>query len=181
MTRDRQPAALPASSRTMSPSCATPGWSASSRWRGGACRGPPIRRPSHYQYPQCRKRHCRRWQARKFAGSALTSFCEYACAKPPEGADWSPFRRIAAGVFPASGRPTAPAHQANPIEGEHELFGSSLRPNDVRADPSQGDASVLTTLDTFDVDDAPADSVKLQRPLPDGAVVVATGSQRMRE
>jgi putative SOS response-associated peptidase YedK len=116
----------------------------------------------------------------------FTSFCEYADTKPRKTPTWFAFddsRPLAvfAGVWTTwhGKRGT----KANPIEGEHQLFG--FLTTDANAEVSavhpKAMPVILTTpqeIETWMT--APAEeALKLQRPLPDGALkVVATGEKK---
>jgi putative SOS response-associated peptidase YedK len=114
-----------------------------------------------------------------------TSFCEYADTKPRKTPTWFAFDEtrplaVFAGIWTTwhGVRGT----KANPVEGEHQLFGFlTCDPNtEVGAVHPKAMPVVLTTeaeIETWMT--APAEeALKLQRPLPDGSLkIVATGEK----
>jgi putative SOS response-associated peptidase YedK len=115
-----------------------------------------------------------------------TSFCEYAATKPKKTPTWFAFddtRPLAvfAGVWTTwhGKRGT----KAKPIEGEHQLFGFlTTEPNEeVGAIHPKAMPVILTTkaeIEQWMTANA-EDAIKLQRPLPDGALrIVATGMRK---
>jgi putative SOS response-associated peptidase YedK len=157
------------------------------RW-GMPC--PPTYGHSHVtNIRNTKSAHWRRW-----LGPAnrcvvpFTSFCEYADTKPKKTPTWfalSPDRPLAvfAGIWCTwkGVRGT----KANPVEGEHLLFGFlTTEPNDVVA-PIHPKAMpvILTTPDEIELwMTAPAeDALNLQRPLPDGVLQVVARGERKDE
>jgi putative SOS response-associated peptidase YedK len=131
--------------------------------------------------------HWRRWlKPENRCVVPWTSFCEYAATKPKKTPTWFAFddsRPLAvfAGVWTTwhGTRGT----KAKPVEGEPQLFGFlTTDANDiVGAVHPKAMPVVLRTQD--DIDrwmTAPADeAIKMQRPLPDGALkIVATGERK---
>jgi putative SOS response-associated peptidase YedK len=114
-----------------------------------------------------------------------TSFCEYADTKPKKTATWFAFddsRPLAvfAGIWTTwhGTRGT----KANPVEGEHQLFGFlTTDANDVvgAIHPKAMPVILTTPAEIEQWMTAPAEeAMKLQRPLPDGALkIVATGQK----
>jgi putative SOS response-associated peptidase YedK len=131
--------------------------------------------------------HWRRWlKPENRCVVPWTSFCEYAATKPKKTPTWFAFddaRSLAvfAGVWTTwhGTRGT----KANPVEGEHQLFGFlTTNANDiVGAVHPKAMPVILRKHD--DIDrwmTAPADeAIKMQRPLSDGALkIVATGERK---
>ena len=115
-----------------------------------------------------------------------TSFCEYANTKPKKTPTWFAFgddRPLSffAGIWTAW-RGTR-GTKANPVEGEHQLFGFlTTEANDVvGAIHPKAMPVILTTPEEIETwMTAPAEeALKLQRPLPDGELkIVATGERK---
>ncbi|SEE72822.1 Putative SOS response-associated peptidase YedK [Rhizobiales bacterium GAS191] len=130
--------------------------------------------------------HCRPWLGR--ANRCLvpwTSFCEYAPTTPRKTPTWfslSEDRPLAffAGLWTTwhGKRGT----KANPIEGEHQLFGFLTTDANAEVAPIHPKAMpvILTTAERIEAWlMAPTqEALRLQRPLPDGSLmVVATGEK----
>jgi putative SOS response-associated peptidase YedK len=117
-----------------------------------------------------------------------TAFCEYADTRPRKTPTWFAFdesRPLAAfaGIWTAwhGTRGT----KANPVEGEHQLFGFlTTEPNDIVA-PIHPKAMpvILTTMAEIDTwMTAPAEeALKLQRALPDGVLAIVAQGERKDE
>jgi putative SOS response-associated peptidase YedK len=114
-----------------------------------------------------------------------TSFCEYADTKPRKTPTWFSFgaeRPLAffAGVWATwHGRCGT---KANPVEGEHTLFGflTTEANLEVRAVHPKAMPAILATVEEVETWlTAPAEeALKLQRPLPDSALkIVMTGEK----
>lgn len=131
--------------------------------------------------------HWRRWlRPENRCVVPFTSFCEYADTKPKKTPTWFAIDEsrplsFFAGIWTAwhGTRGT----KANPVEGEHQLFGFlTTDANDVvGAIHPKAMPVILTTeaeIETWMT--APADEAfKLQRPLPDGSLkIVATGERQ---
>jgi putative SOS response-associated peptidase YedK len=116
----------------------------------------------------------------------FTSFCEYADTKPRKTPTWfavSDDRPLAvfAGLW-CSWR-GARGTKANPVEGEHQLFGFlTTEANDVvAAVHPKAMPVILTTPDEIETwMSAPAEeALRLQRPLPNGVLrIVARGERK---
>jgi len=133
--------------------------------------------------------HWRRWlKPENRCLVPLTSFCEYADTKPKKTPTWFAFDEsrplaVFAGIWTAwSGiRGT----KANPVEGDHQLFGFlTTEANDiVGAIHPKAMPVILTTpaeIETWMT--APADeALKLQRPLPNGSLLVVARGERKDE
>ncbi len=131
--------------------------------------------------------HWRRWlKPENRCVVPWTSFCEYADTKPKKTSTWFAF---------AEGRPLAGfagiwtawhgtrGTKANPVEGEHQLFGFlTTEPNDVigAIHPKAMPVILTTNAEIEQWMTAPAEqALKLQRPLPDGTLkIVATGERK---
>ena len=131
--------------------------------------------------------HWRRWlKPESRCVVPWTSFCEYANTKPKKTPTWFAFgddRPLSffAGIWTAW-RGTR-GTKANPVEGEHQLFGFlTIEANDVvGAIHPKAMPVILTTPEEIETwMTAPAEQVlKLQRPLPDGELkIVATGERK---
>ena len=131
--------------------------------------------------------HWRRWlHQENRCVVPWTSFCEYADTKPKKTPTWIAFNTerplaVFAGIWTTwiGSRGT----KANPVEGEHQLFGFlTTEPNDVVAEIHlKAMPVILTTLDEIETwMAAPVeDALKLQRPLDDGKLkIVATGQKQ---
>src|SRR5476651_637822 len=130
--------------------------------------------------------HWRRWlKPENRCVVPWTSFCEYAATKPKKTPTWFAFddtRPLAvfAGVWTTwhGTRGT----KANPIEGEHQLFGFlTTDANDVvgAIHPKAMPVILTTPTEIEQWMTAPAeDALKLQRPLPDGALTVVAKGER---
>jgi len=114
-----------------------------------------------------------------------TSFCEYDDTKPKKTPSWFAFDEarplaVFAGIW--ANWHGKRGTKANPIEGEHQLFGFlTTDANDVvGAIHPKAMPVILTTADEIETwMTAPAEeALKLQRPLPNGALkVVMTGEK----
>ena len=114
-----------------------------------------------------------------------SSFCEYADTKPKKTPTWFAFddsRPLAffAGIWTTWHGKRGP--KANPIQGEHQLFG--FLTTDANAEvgvihPKAMPVILTTKAEIEQWMTAPAEeALKLQRPLPDGALkIVATGEK----
>jgi putative SOS response-associated peptidase YedK len=117
-----------------------------------------------------------------------TSFCEYAQTKPKKTPTWFAFDEarplaVFAGIWTMwhGTRGT----KANPIEGEHQLFGFlTTEPNDVVGTIHPKAMPVILTTEaeieqwmTTPVEEAP----KLQLPLPDGTLKIVASGERKDE
>jgi putative SOS response-associated peptidase YedK len=130
--------------------------------------------------------HWRRWlQAENRCVVPFTSFCEYADTKPRKTPTWFALNdsrplAVFAGVWtPWTG---SRGTKANPIVGEHQLFGflTTEANAEVGAIHPKAMPVILTTQAEIEQwMSAPAeDALKLQRPLPDGTLrIVATGAK----
>ena len=116
----------------------------------------------------------------------FTSFCEYADTKPKKTPTWFAFddsRPLAffAGIWtPWKG---IRGSKGKPVEGEHQLFG--FLTTDANAEVGAVHPKAMPVILTTPVEiehwmTAPAEeALKLQRPLPDGALrVVARGERK---
>jgi putative SOS response-associated peptidase YedK len=131
--------------------------------------------------------HWRRWlKPENRCVVPWTSFCEYADTKPKKTPTWFAFKKdrplaVFAGIW-TSWKGTR-GTKANPVEGEHQLFGFlTTEPNDVvgKIHPKAMPV-ILTKKDEIEQwMSAPAeDALKLQRPLADGVLkIVATGERK---
>jgi len=131
--------------------------------------------------------HWRRWlKPENRCLVPWTSFCEYADTKPKKTPTWfaiddSRPLAVFAGLW-CSWTGTR-GSKANPVEGEHLLFGFlTCEPNDVVGAVHPKAMPVILT-EPEDMDrwmSAPAEeALELQRPLPDGALkIVATGDRK---
>jgi putative SOS response-associated peptidase YedK len=144
--------------------------------------GPPVTNIRNTRSP-----HWRRWLG---PGSRclvpFTAFCEYADTKPRKTPTWfalAPDRPLAffAGLWtPWTG---TRGTKANPVEGEHELYGFlTCEPNEEVA-PIHPKAMpvILTRPEEWAAWlTAPAsEALALQRPLPDGSLqIVGTGERK---
>ena len=116
----------------------------------------------------------------------FTSFCEYADTKPKKTPTWFAFDEgrplsFFAGIW-TSWHGTR-GTKANPVEGEHQLFGFlTTEANDVvgAIHPKAMPVILRTEAEIDQWLTAPADeAMKLQRPLADGALqIVATGERK---
>jgi putative SOS response-associated peptidase YedK len=115
----------------------------------------------------------------------FTSFCEWADTKPRKTPTWfalddSRPLAVFAGIWTRwTGRRGT---KANPIEGEHELFGFlTTRANaEVGAVHPKAMPVILTTPAEIDqwMTDPSGEALRLQRPLPDGTLkIVMTGEK----
>jgi putative SOS response-associated peptidase YedK len=116
----------------------------------------------------------------------FTSFCEYADTKPKKTPTWFAFDEtrplaVFAGIWTTwrGARGT----KANPVEGEHQLFG--FLTTDANAEvgaihPKAMPVILTTPAEIEQWMTSPAEeALKLQRPLPDGALrVVARGDRK---
>jgi putative SOS response-associated peptidase YedK len=131
--------------------------------------------------------HWRRWlKPESRCVVPWTSFCEYADTKPRKMPTWFAFDAsrplsVFAGVWTTwhGTRGT----KANPVESEHQLFGFlTCEPNaEVGAVHPKAMPVILTSEAEIETRmTAPAEqALKLQRPLPDGALkIVATGERK---
>jgi putative SOS response-associated peptidase YedK len=115
----------------------------------------------------------------------FTSFCEYADTQPRKTPIWfalSEERPLAA--FAGLWRPWTGIRgtKANPVEGEHRLFGflTTIANAEVHAVHPKAMPAILTSGEEFDLwlAGSPEEALRLQRPLPDGMLkVVATGAK----
>jgi len=107
----------------------------------------------------------------------FTSFCEYADTKPRKTPTWFALDEarplaVFAGIWTAwtGVRGT----KANPVEGTHQLFGflTTDANSEVGAIHPKAMPVILTSQDEIEVwmTASPAEALKLQRPLPDGAL-----------
>lgn len=115
----------------------------------------------------------------------FTSFCEYADTKPKKTPTWFAFdetRPLAgfAGIWTTwkGSRGT----KKNPIEGEHQLFGFLTADANAEVGAIHPKAMPVILRSEAEIETwmtAPAEeALKLQRPLPDGALrIVATGEK----
>jgi putative SOS response-associated peptidase YedK len=120
--------------------------------------------------------------------TGLTSFCEYADTKPKKTPTWFAFsedRPLAffAGIWTA--RTGVRGTKANPIEGEHTLFGFlTTEANDVvGAVHPKAMPVILTSPEDFETwMTAPAEeALKLQRPLAEGELTIVARGERKDE
>ena len=131
--------------------------------------------------------HWRRWlKVENRCVVPFTSFCEYADTKPRKTPTWFAFDEtrplaVFAGIWTSwhGVRGT----KSNPIKGEHQLYGFlTCDPNDiVGAIHPKAMPVILTTVAEIEQwMTAPAEeALKLQRPLPDGALkIVARGERK---
>ena len=115
----------------------------------------------------------------------FTSFCEYADTKPRKTPTWFAFDEsrplgVFAGVW--TNWTGIRGTKANPVEGVHQLFGflTTDANAEVRAILPRAMPVILRSQDEIETwMNAPVDeALKLQRPLPDGALqIVATGKR----
>ena len=115
----------------------------------------------------------------------FTSFCEYADTKPRKTPTWFAFDEsrplgVFAGVW--TNWTGIRGTKANPVEGVHQLFGflTTDANAEVGAILPKAMPVILTSQDEIETwMTAPtAEALRLQRPLPDGALkIVATGSR----
>jgi putative SOS response-associated peptidase YedK len=109
----------------------------------------------------------------------FTSFCEYAYTKPRKTPTWFALGEdrplaVFAGIWTIwhGKRGT----KANPVEGQHELFG--LLTTDANAEVGAVHPKAMPVILTTEAEveqwmTAPTqDGLKLQRPLPDGTIVM---------
>jgi len=115
----------------------------------------------------------------------LTSFCEYEDTKPRKTATWfalSEDRPLAA--FAGIWRPWTGTRgtKAEPVEGQHLLFSflTTEANAEVGAIHPKAMPAILTTEDEFDrwMSATAEEALKLQRPLPDGALRIVTRGER---
>jgi putative SOS response-associated peptidase YedK len=133
--------------------------------------------------------HWRRWLGA--ASRCLvpwTSFCEYADTKPKKTPTWFAFSEDRPLAFFAGLWTTwtgIRGTKANPVEGEHTLFGFlTTQANDVvgAAHPKAMPVT-LTTAEEIEIwMSAPAEAaLKLQRPLPEGELTIVARGERKDE
>jgi putative SOS response-associated peptidase YedK len=116
----------------------------------------------------------------------FTSFCEYADTKPRKTPTWFALKddrplAVFAGIWTTwHGRRGT---KANPVEGEHQLFGFFT--TDANAEVGAIHPKAMPVILTTDVEieqwmTAPAEqALELQRSLPDGTLkIVATGEKK---
>jgi putative SOS response-associated peptidase YedK len=115
----------------------------------------------------------------------FTSFCEYANTKPRKTPTWFALTedRPLAGIWTVGHGKRGT--KANPVEGQHELFGflTTDANAEVRAIHPKAMPVILTTQAEIEQwMTAPAqEALKLQRPLPDGTLkIVMTGQKETR-
>lgn len=131
--------------------------------------------------------HWRRWlKPESRCIVPWTSFCEYANTKPKKTPTWFAFAEnrplaVFAGIW-TSWKGTR-GTKANPVEGEHQLFGFlTTEANDVVGAIHPKAMPVILTKES-EIEQwmtAPAEgALKLQRPLPNGALdIVAKGERK---
>ena len=130
--------------------------------------------------------HWRRWlKPESRCVVPLTSFCEYADTKPRKTPTWFALDEsrplaVFAGIW-TSWHGTR-GTKANPVEGEHQLFGFLItEPNDiVGAIHPKAMPVILTTASEIDrwMTSPTEEALELQRPLPNGALkIVASGKK----
>ena len=130
--------------------------------------------------------HWRRWlKPESRCVVPLTSFCEYADTKPRKTPTWFALDEsrplaVFAGIW-TSWHGTR-GTKANPVEGEHQLFGFLItEPNDiVGAIHPKAMPVILTTESEIDrwMTSPTEEALELQRPLPNGALkIVASGKK----
>jgi len=131
--------------------------------------------------------HWRRWlKPENRCGVPWTSFCEYADTKPKKTPTWFAFGEdrplgVFVGVWTMWNGTRGT--KANPVGGEHRLFGFlTTDSNDVvgAIHPKAMPVILTTKAEIEQWMTAPAqDALKLQRPLADGVLkIVATGERR---
>jgi putative SOS response-associated peptidase YedK len=145
-------------------------------------RGAPVTNIRNTKSP-----HWRRWLRQENRCIVpWTSFCEYADTQPKKTPTWFAFDEsrplaVFAGIwttwYGTRGR------KADPVDGEHQLFGFlTTEPNDV-AEPIHPKAMPVILTQPEEIETwltAPADeALKLRRPLPDGVLeIVARGTKK---
>lgn len=133
--------------------------------------------------------HWRRWlKPENRCVVPWTSFCEYADTKPRKTPTWFAFNErrplaVFAGIWTT--RHGTRGTKANPVEGEHQLFGFlTTEANDtVGAIHPKAMPVILATpreIETWMM--APAEeALKLQRPLPDDVLAIVASGERKDE
>jgi putative SOS response-associated peptidase YedK len=117
-----------------------------------------------------------------------TSFCEYAQTKPKKTPTWFAFdeaRPLAVFAGIRTMWHGTRGTKANPIEGEHQLFGFlTTEPNDVvgTIHPKAMPVILTTEAEIEQWMTAPVEeALKLQRPLPDGTLKIVASGERKDE
>jgi putative SOS response-associated peptidase YedK len=130
--------------------------------------------------------HWRGWLSTKRCVVPWTSFCEYEDTKPRKTPTWFSLGadRPHSPSSPAYGRPGTARRRtkANPVEGEHQLFGFLTTDPNAEVAPIHPKAMpvILTTAEEIETWlTAPTEqALKLQRPLPDGSLkIIARGEK----
>ncbi|MGO3933091.1 SOS response-associated peptidase [Rhodopseudomonas pseudopalustris] len=130
--------------------------------------------------------HWRRWlNPANRCVVPFTSFCEYADTKPKKTPSWFAFdERRPLAVFAGIWTPWNGTRgtKANPVEGEHQLFGFLTTDANAEVGAVHPKAMPVILRTEVEIDawlTAPAaDIPKLQRPLPDASLrIIATGKR----
>ena len=116
----------------------------------------------------------------------FTSFCEYADTKPRKTPTWFALhesRPLAAFAGIWTNWHGTRGTKVNPVEGEHQLFGFLTTNANLEVGAVHPNAMPVILTTTSEIESwmtAPAEeALKLQRPLPDGALrIVARGNKK---
>jgi putative SOS response-associated peptidase YedK len=116
----------------------------------------------------------------------FTSFCEYADTKPRKTPTWFALAEDRPLAFFAGIRTTWHGRRgtkANPVEGEHQLFGFLTTESNAEVGAIHPKAMPVILTQSNEIEAwltlPTADALKLQKPLPDGALkIVARGEKQ---